>query len=118
MAGRDKPTDATRRTLLASERTYLAWWRSGMTAMAVSLGVGKVVPALATDRPRWPWMAAGVGFGVLGAAFVVHGLVRHRAVDRAIKKGGYAEPDDRVVSAFAVFGVALAVGVCVLIGLN
>jgi uncharacterized membrane protein YidH (DUF202 family) len=28
--------DAIRRTRLANERTYLAWWRSGLTALAVS----------------------------------------------------------------------------------
>ena len=30
--------DAPRRTRLASERTYLAWWRSALAAFAVSLG--------------------------------------------------------------------------------
>ena len=39
--------DASRRTLLAVERTYLAWWRTGLTSFAVGLGAGKVVPALA-----------------------------------------------------------------------
>ena len=38
--------DATRRTYLASERTELAWWRTGLTALAVALGVGRVVPGL------------------------------------------------------------------------
>ena len=38
--------DATRRTRLASERTYLAWWRTALAAFAVSLGVGKIVPEL------------------------------------------------------------------------
>jgi putative membrane protein len=27
----DKARDATRRTQLANERTYLAWWRTGLT---------------------------------------------------------------------------------------
>ena len=38
--------DATRRTRLANERTYLAWWRSGLTALAVSFGAGRIVPEL------------------------------------------------------------------------
>jgi putative membrane protein len=42
----DEARDATRRTRLANERTYLAWWRTGLTAFAVSLGAGKLVPAL------------------------------------------------------------------------
>ena len=31
----DQVADASRRTYLAGERTYLAWWRSGLTALAV-----------------------------------------------------------------------------------
>ena len=33
----DQAQDATRRTRLANERTYLAWWRTGLTSLAVSL---------------------------------------------------------------------------------
>jgi putative membrane protein len=36
----DDAQDATRRTLLANERTYLAWWRTGLTSLAVSLAAG------------------------------------------------------------------------------
>jgi uncharacterized membrane protein YidH (DUF202 family) len=42
----EEVVDATRRTRLAGERTYLAWWRSALAAFAVSLGVGKIVPEL------------------------------------------------------------------------
>jgi putative membrane protein len=38
--------DATRRTRLANERTYLAWWRTGLTALAVSFGAGRLLPEL------------------------------------------------------------------------
>ena len=49
----DEARDATRRTRLANERTYLAWWRTGLTSFAVSLGAGKLVPAL-TEESHWP----------------------------------------------------------------
>ena len=62
----DDAGDATRRTRLANERTYLAWWRTGLTAFAVSLGAGKLVPAL-TDESRWPYVAVGIGFALLGS---------------------------------------------------
>jgi inner membrane protein YidH len=35
--------DATRRTRLASERTYLAWWRTPLAATGSVLGVATVV---------------------------------------------------------------------------
>jgi putative membrane protein len=46
--------DASRRTYLAGERTQLAWWRTGLTALAVALGVGRVVPELSKSAARWP----------------------------------------------------------------
>jgi putative membrane protein len=58
---RDGAQDATRRTRLANERTYLAWWRTGLTSLAVSLGAGKLIPALAPGV-RWPYTVAGIGF--------------------------------------------------------
>ena len=36
---------AEHRTRLAGERTYLAWWRTAIAALAVGLGAGKVAPA-------------------------------------------------------------------------
>ena len=39
--------DALRRTRLANERTYLAWWRSALTALAVAVGTGRIAPGLA-----------------------------------------------------------------------
>ena len=32
------------------ERTLLAWWRSGLAALAVALGVGRLLPALLDER--------------------------------------------------------------------
>jgi putative membrane protein len=49
MGAFDEARDATRRTRLASERTYLAWWRTGLTTLAVSVGTGKIVPELSGE---------------------------------------------------------------------
>ena len=43
--------DSTRRTRLANERTYLAWWRTGLTTLAVAIGAGKIVPELTGAPP-------------------------------------------------------------------
>ena len=57
-----EPDDATRRTCLAQERTFLAWLRSGLAAFAVAVGVGRLTPALlGVPRPRsWHWGPASV----------------------------------------------------------
>ena len=39
--------DVSRRTLLANERTYLAWSRTGLTAFGIAIGIGAIVPAVA-----------------------------------------------------------------------
>jgi putative membrane protein len=57
----DEAGDATRRTRLANERTYLAWWRTGLTAFAVSLGTGKLVPALTDEARAGPTWSSGCG---------------------------------------------------------
>ena len=110
--------DATRRTRLANERTYLAWWRSGLTALAVSFAVGKIVPDLAkTSTPRWPYELVGGGFALLGAAFIVYGYARQRQVDEALDAGEYAPLDPAVALALTAAGIVLAVATVLLLAL-
>lgn len=59
--------DALRRTRLANERTYLAWWRTGLATIAVSRGAGKLVPELSTGAV-WPFELVGIAFDVEKAA--------------------------------------------------
>lgn len=104
----DADGDATRRTHLANERTYLAWWRTGLTCMAGSLGLGRVVPALTTGSEVLS-ILAGVIFGILGIACFVYGWMRYRQVDAAVRRGEYLRPDDRFVTMLAAIGILLAV---------
>jgi putative membrane protein len=106
--------DATRRTRLASERTYLAWLRSGLTALAVSFGAGRIVPELAGGA-SWPYALVGAGFGVLGLAFILCAFVRQRRVEEALLSGRYAAFDERAALAFTVVGVALGVGTILIV---
>lgn len=116
MAGRDDAasTDATRRTRLANERTYLAWWRTGLTALAVSVGFGKIVPGV-SDVTCWPFTIAGACFGLIGTFFIAYGFHRQRAVERALDHGTFASPDSRLVVAVTAFGVVLGVLTIVLV---
>jgi putative membrane protein len=99
--------DATRRTWLANERTWLAWVRTGLTATAVALALGKVVPELAKAHTRWPYVAIGVGYAVLGVALTLYGFQRRREVDRAVLSEGYAPPNPRAIAAFALLTFVL-----------
>ncbi len=110
----DEAGDATRRTRLANERTYLAWWRTGLTALAVSLAAGKIVPGI-TGGARWPWVVLGVLYAVLGIGFIGYGYRRQRAVDGAIERGEFERPDPRAVLVLAVFGAVLGVLTVVLV---
>ena len=111
----DFPTrDATRRTRLANERTYLAWWRTGLTALAVALGAGKLLPEVAGGA-AWPYEVVGAGYALLGVAFIGYGQLRQARVERAIARDEFSPLDARVAFCFAATGVALAIGTIVLL---
>jgi putative membrane protein len=106
--------DATRRTRLANERTYLAWWRTSLTAFAVSLGAGRLVPDL-TGGERWPYAVDGAGFGVLAILLLVYGFRREREVSRALDEGRFVAPNPRLLAVMTAIGVALGVLTLVLV---
>ena len=99
--------DATRRTRLANERTYLAWWRTGLTAIAVSLAAGKVVPQLAGTGSTWPYELIGAGFALIGTACIAYALIRERQVEDALMRGEFAPPDRIWTSVMTIGGVVL-----------
>ena len=113
-AGFDKTRDATRRTRLANERTYLAWWRTGLTSLAVCIGLGRIVPGVA-HVTKWPYEVVGAGYGVLGLAFIVAGHFRLRGVEQALRRGDFVHPHDRLLGLMLVFGLVLGVATIVLI---
>jgi putative membrane protein len=104
---RAQPDDATRRTYLAQERTLLAWWRSGLAAIAVAIGIGRIVPALLGVWAT-PFVILGVGFGLLGLSFVFLGARRDRVVTRHLATGRFDPLDGRVV--WAVTAAILLLG--------
>ncbi len=110
----DEARDATRRTRLANERTYLAWWRTGLTALAVSLAAGKVVPTLA-HTTRWPYAIVGAGFAALGVMCIGYGFWREREIERALREGRFASIDKRFSAILTAVGVILGCVVLVLI---
>jgi inner membrane protein YidH len=112
------PDDATRRTQLASERTQLAWWRTGLTALAVSIGVGRLVPALDDTTVGWPYTLLGVAFAFYGIALIWYGSLRGTAVTRAVSEGGFAQPSAAVLTALGVVGGMLGLATAVVVVAN
>lgn len=110
----DEPRDATRRTRLANERTYLAWWRTGLTTFAVSLAAGKLVPELSSGA-AWPYEAIGVAFALVGLLFIAYAYVRQKQVDEALTRGEYAAFGTHAGLLFAALGLLLGVGTIVVI---
>lgn len=115
MSGDLDPRDYSRRTLLANERTYLAWWRTGLTALTVALASARVIPELSGASTQWPYTVLGVAFAVLGLFFIVYGERRRAAVNRAVREGEFAEPSDRATRFILVSGVVLGLGFLLLI---
>jgi inner membrane protein YidH len=110
--------DASRRTYLAGERTQLAWWRTGLTALAVALGVGRVVPELSGSALRWPYVITGVGFALWGIFTIAYGTAEREAMERALREGRFREAPKWPLRALATGGIALGLVTSVLIFLD
>jgi putative membrane protein len=106
--------DATRRTRLANERTYLAWLRSALTALAVAIGAGKIVPGV-TDGSSWPFELLGAGFAVLALIFAIGGARRFLRVETALDAGRFAPLARGEVMLIAAVATILGVATLVLV---
>jgi putative membrane protein len=110
--------DATRRTYLAGERTQLAWWRTGLTALAVALGVGRVVPELSGNGARWPYVIAGVGFALWGIFAIAYGTANREAMQKALREGRFHEAPTWPLRTLSVAGIGLGLLTALLILLD
>jgi putative membrane protein len=104
-----------RRTSQASERTQLAWWRTGLTAIAVALGVGRVLPDLADSGSRWSYTVVGIGFAVYGIAMIAYGTRRARSVAADLGLPPAYQGSDRARFALAAAGIVLGAAAALLI---
>jgi putative membrane protein len=106
--------DATRRTRLANERTFLAWWRTALAAIGLAVAVGKVLPEL-LDEERWPYALLGLVLAGLGVCVAAVGWWRYRTLDRSLGGAEEARTPDFVLAALTVclVGVGISIGLVV-----
>lgn len=102
--------DVTERTTLAGERTLLAWWRTGLTSLAVAIAVGRVVPELSPNSEEWPYTLMGIAYAAYGIALIIYGTTRGRDVEAAAHRGELSRSRSVVPVAMATAGVMLGLG--------
>jgi putative membrane protein len=108
------PDDVTRRTRLAAERTWLAWWRSGIAASTAAVAVGGVVPEL-VDKGGTAYVVLGCAYALLAACVFAGAAVRRHQVERALERGDWSALGDRGALALSLVAMALALGTLVVI---
>jgi putative membrane protein len=106
--------DQARRTSMAAERTWLAWWRTALAASAGALAVGRLAPDLLDVAP-WPYVLLGCGYASLAIGLLLVGAQRQRDLEHAMRTGGHVPLRLRTVGVFTAGGVALAVLTAVLV---
>ena len=109
-----RQVDVWQRTSMAAERTWLAWWRTALTATAGALAVGRFAPELLDVAP-WPYVLLGSGYAVLALGLLVFGARRQRELERSILDGVHAPLPFRLVAAFTIGGVLLVIITVVLV---
>src|SRR5215469_5204643 len=103
-----------RRTSMAAERTWLAWWRTALAATVGALAIGRFAPKL-LGVAAWPYILLGCGYAGLAIALSIVGARRQRELERSMQLGTHAPLPSRTVAAFTVGGVALSLLTVVLV---
>jgi putative membrane protein len=106
--------DQARRTSMAAERTWLAWWRTALAATVGALAVGRLAPEL-LDVATWPYVLLGCGYAGLAMGLLIVGAQRQRELEHALRTGDHVPLRFRTVGLFTVGGAALAVMTVVLV---
>ena len=106
--------DQARRTSMAAERTWLAWWRTALAATVGALAVGRLAPEVLSVA-AWPYVLLGCGYGCLAIGLLIVGAQRQRDLERALRSGDHVPLRFRTVGLFTAGGVVLALLTIVLV---
>jgi putative membrane protein len=94
------------RTQLAHERTYLAWWRTGLAGIAAGFAIGRVLPEV-VGGTNWPYVALGTGLAASGLAAMVYGIVHYRELQAALREGRGRHTGEGFLLALAAVGIVV-----------
>jgi putative membrane protein len=94
------------RTELAHERTYLAWWRTGLAGIAAGFAIGRVLPEV-VGGANWPYVALGTGLALSGLGSMVYGIVHYRELQAALREGREPRAGEEFMLALAAVGIAV-----------
>lgn len=78
------------RTLLAAERTYAAWMRTGLSIAAGGIAIVRLLPD--PDRHSHAALAIGGAFVLLGIGIITWGARQFTVTARRLREGGHPEP--------------------------
>ena len=106
--------DQMRRTSMAAERTWLAWWRTALAATAGALAVGRFAPEL-LQVAAWPYVALGCCYAGLAIGLLVMGARRQRDLEASLHGHTHRPLSFGLVAIFTAGGILLAVGTIVLV---
>jgi putative membrane protein len=110
-----QPDEQSRRTMMLNvERTWLAWWRTGLVSAAAAVALGRVAPEV-LDGHDWPYVVIGTGYAALAVALLVLGGIRQRSLARELQDGRFPDLSGMWVAAITVAGAGLAVITMVLV---
>jgi putative membrane protein len=103
-----------RRTSMAAERTWLAWWRTALAATAGALAVGRFAPEL-LHVAAWPYVALGCCYAGLAIGLLVMGAVRQRDLEASLHGDRHRPISFGLVAVFTAGGILLALATIVLV---
>jgi putative membrane protein len=104
-----QPDEQSRRTMMLNvERTWLAWWRTGLVSAAAAVGLGRVAPEV-LDGHDWPYVVIGTGYAALAVALLVLGGIRQRSLVHELEAGRFVDLSGRWVASITIAGAVLAV---------
>jgi len=106
--------DQMRRTSMAAERTWLAWWRTALAATAGALAVGRFAPEL-LKVASWPYIVLGCGYASLAVGLLVMGAIRQRDLEASLHGNEHRPISFQLVAIFTAGAIFLTVATVVLV---